>query len=79
MEFIRNLCLVVSRVTHLRVGLYEVRLTASQAIFPFSKTPTPVLAPTQPSVQSVTLAVLPEVKRRVGVGGLRHVTHIHPG
>jgi len=53
-----------SIVTDLWVGLYGVRFTACQVIFPFSKTPTPALAPTQPPVQWVTLAVLPGVKRR---------------
>jgi len=52
-----------SIVTDLWVRLYGVRFTACQVIFPFSKTPTPALAPTQPPVQWVTLAVLPGVKR----------------
>jgi len=52
-----------SIVTDLWVGLYGVRFTACQVIFTFSKTPTPALAPTQPPVQWVTLAVLPGIKR----------------
>jgi hypothetical protein len=62
MQFIRNLDLVVSIVTDLRVGLYGVRITTYQVVFTFFKTPTPAVAPTHPPAQWVTLAVLPRVK-----------------